>query len=119
MSAATFAALLQSFFSDRLLRQMRASPNTVAGYRDAFRLLLRYASDRLGKEPSCLAIDDPAPALGTAFLASPRAEPATTARPGTTEKVALEADAGLAFSSGSTRKFHSAAIFPRRATRIL
>ncbi|MCI0821304.1 MAG: tyrosine-type recombinase/integrase [Chloroflexi bacterium] len=80
MSAATFAALLQSFFSDRLLRQMRASPNTVAGYRDAFRLLLRYASDRLGKEPSRLAIDDLDPALVTDFLDFLESERGNTAR---------------------------------------
>lgn len=70
MSAPTFATLLQSFFADRLLRQMRASPNTVAGYRDAFRLLLRYAAERLGKEPSDLAINDLDPALLTDFLDS-------------------------------------------------
>jgi site-specific recombinase XerD len=68
VSAATFAALLQGFFTDRLLRQLRASPNTVAGYRDAFRLLLRYAADRLGKEPSDLAIDELDPTLVTSFL---------------------------------------------------
>jgi len=66
--SATFAALLQGFFTDRLLRQLRASPNTVAGYRDAFRLLLRYAEDRLGKEPSDLAIEDLDPAQVMAFL---------------------------------------------------
>lgn len=80
MSAATFAALLQSFFSDRLLRQMRASPNTVAGYRDAFRLLLRYAADRLGKEPSHLAIDDIDPALVTEFLDFLESERGNTAK---------------------------------------
>jgi len=58
VSATTFAALLHSFFTDRLLRQMQASPNTVSGYRDAFRLLLRYATDRLGKVPSDLALED-------------------------------------------------------------
>lgn len=68
MSASTFAALLQGFFTDRLLRQLRASPNTVAGYRNAFRLLLRYAAGRLGKEPSDFAIDDLDPALVTDFL---------------------------------------------------
>ena len=58
MIAATFSALLQGFFSERLLRQMRASSNTVAGYRDSFRLLLRYAAERLRKEPSDLTIQD-------------------------------------------------------------
>ena len=47
-----FPALVQAFFTDRLLRQRRASPHTVAGYRDTFRLLLRFAARRLGKEPS-------------------------------------------------------------------
>ncbi len=59
MIAATFPALLQGFFTDRLVRQMRASPNTIAGYRDSFRLLLRYAADRLRKSPSKLTIEDP------------------------------------------------------------
>lgn len=68
MSATTFAALLQSFFTDRLLRQMQASPNTVSGYRDAFRLLLRYATDRLGKVPSDLALEDLDPSLVIDFL---------------------------------------------------
>jgi len=45
MSASAFAALLQSFFTDRLLRQMRASANTVSSYRDTFRILLRYTSE--------------------------------------------------------------------------
>lgn len=58
MSASTFATLLQSFFTDRLLRQMRASPNTVASYRDSFRLLLRYAAERLKKAPSDLSLED-------------------------------------------------------------
>jgi site-specific recombinase XerD len=58
VSASTFAGLLQSFFTDRLLRQMRASPNTVASYRDTFRLLLRYAAERLKKTPSNLSLED-------------------------------------------------------------
>ena len=54
----TFPALLQSFFTERLLQQWRASPHTVASYRDAFRLLLRFASKKLGKEPSVLSLRD-------------------------------------------------------------
>jgi integrase/recombinase XerD len=38
-----FPGLVQAFFTDRLLRQRRASPHTIAGYRDTFRLLLRFA----------------------------------------------------------------------------
>ena len=33
------APLVQSFFTDHLVRQRRASPQTVASYRDTFRLL--------------------------------------------------------------------------------
>jgi integrase/recombinase XerD len=68
VSAPTFAALLQGFFTDRLLRQMRASPNTVSGYRDAFRLLIRYATGRLGKAPSDLTLEELDPALVIDFL---------------------------------------------------
>jgi integrase/recombinase XerD len=68
MSAPNFAALLQGFFTERLLRQMRVSQNTVSGYRDAFRLLLRYASGRLKKVPSDLALEDLSPPLVIDFL---------------------------------------------------
>jgi integrase/recombinase XerD len=62
---ANFAGLVQAFFTDRLLRQRRASPHTVAGYRDTFRLLLRFAQQRLGKAPSRLSLED----LDVAFVA--------------------------------------------------
>ena len=52
------AALLQAFFTERLMQQRQASPHTVAVYRDSFRLLLRYAKTELGKEPSNLRLED-------------------------------------------------------------
>ncbi len=64
MSAADFPALLQAFFTDRLLKQRRASPHTVTAYRNTFRLLLRFAATRLGRAPSRLALTD----LDAAFL---------------------------------------------------
>ena len=65
MIAASFPFLLQSFFTDRLLRQRQASPHTIAGYRDCFRLLLQFAKERLGKMPSQLRIEDlDAPFIG-------------------------------------------------------
>jgi len=51
-----FPKLVEAFFTERLLRQRKASPETIAGYRDAFRLLLRFAARRLKKEPSKLAL---------------------------------------------------------------
>jgi integrase/recombinase XerD len=61
---ANFSALVQGFFTDRLLRQRRASPHTVAGYRDTFRLLLQFAAAQLGKAPSRLTLE----ALDAAFI---------------------------------------------------
>ena len=49
MIAASFQSLLQGFFTERLLRQRQASPHTIAGYRDTFRLLLRFASQLRSK----------------------------------------------------------------------
>jgi hypothetical protein len=49
---------LQRFFSERLAMQLHASPNTVASYRETFRLLLKYAADRLVRAPTALQIAD-------------------------------------------------------------
>lgn len=68
MSPANLPALLQRFFTDRLLSQLGASPHTVASYRDAFRLLLVFASERLGREPSQLRVEDLDAALLGTFL---------------------------------------------------
>jgi len=50
------APLLESFFVDRLIRQRQASSHTIAAYRDTFRLLLAFALQRLGREPSALEL---------------------------------------------------------------
>lgn len=52
------APLLEAFFTDRLIRQRRASEHTVAAYRDTFRLLLRFTAETTGKPPSELALED-------------------------------------------------------------
>jgi len=64
----SLAPLLEAFFSDRLLRQRRASAHTIAAYRDAFRLLLCFAEKHLGKAPSSLLLADIDAALVAAFL---------------------------------------------------
>ena len=64
----TFAALLTRFFSQRLMQQLQASPHTISSYRDTFRLLLRFANGRLGKEPSRLSWEDLDAPLINAFL---------------------------------------------------
>jgi site-specific recombinase XerD len=64
----SLAPTLQAFFTDRLIRERQASPNTVAAYRDTFRLLLRYAQDQTSKEPSQLEFTDLDSTLLSAFL---------------------------------------------------
>ncbi|MBV8810576.1 MAG: tyrosine-type recombinase/integrase [Acidobacteriaceae bacterium] len=58
MKTPDFPVLFQRFFLDRLGTQMEASPNTVAVYRDTFRLLLHFAMAKLGKPPTKLHVED-------------------------------------------------------------
>ena len=62
------APTLEAFFTERLVRQRHASPNTVAAYRDAWRLLLGFAQHRTGKQPSQLDVADLDASLIGAFL---------------------------------------------------
>jgi len=62
------APTLEAFFTERLVGQRQASPNTVAAYRDAWRLLLGFASQRLGKAPYQLDIAELDGSLIGAFL---------------------------------------------------
>ena len=54
----TLATLVHAFFLDRLIAQCYASRQTVAAYRDSFRLLLQFAERHLGKAPERLALND-------------------------------------------------------------
>lgn len=63
-----FSALLQAFFTDRLMRQRQVSPETIASYRDAFCLLFRFVRQRLNKAPSVLEMEDLDASLIVAFL---------------------------------------------------
>ena len=51
MTVPGFPALLQGFFTRRLMQQRQVSPHTIASYRDCFRQLLRFAQQRLGVAP--------------------------------------------------------------------
>jgi len=61
-----FPGLMEAFFTDRLMRQRQASPNTIASYRDSFCLLFKFAKQHLNKEPSSLSIED----LDATFIGS-------------------------------------------------
>lgn len=52
------APTLQAWFTDRLTRQLQASPRTIASYRDTLKLLLGYVHDVTGKQPSTLDWND-------------------------------------------------------------
>jgi integrase/recombinase XerD len=52
------ATLIERYFTDRLMRQRNVRPNTIASYRDTFRLLFTFAQARLRKSPSDLALGD-------------------------------------------------------------
>ena len=50
------AGLVETFFVEYLLKQKHASPRTLAAYRDAFRLRLRFVRDAHGVEPAVLTV---------------------------------------------------------------
>ena len=62
------APTMQAFFTERLQGQRQASPNTIAAYRDTFRLLLTFTVDRLGKTASGIQVDDLDAELIASFL---------------------------------------------------
>jgi site-specific recombinase XerD len=63
-----FPSLCESFFTKRLIAQRKASPHTVAAYAHTFRLLARFAQERLNKPPSKLALAQLDAPFLTAFL---------------------------------------------------
>lgn len=52
------APTLEAWFTDRLIGQRHASPNTVAAYRDTWRLLLGFVHSETAKQPSQLDLAD-------------------------------------------------------------
>jgi site-specific recombinase XerD len=62
------AGTVQAFFTERLIGQRRASPHTVAAYRDAIRLLLNFSAQRTGAVPCRLDFTDLDAPVVSAFL---------------------------------------------------
>lgn len=59
------APTLEAFFTERLMAQRRASPHTIAAYRDAICLLLAFVERHTGKTPAALDFEDlDAPLIG-------------------------------------------------------
>lgn len=81
MSAANdLPALIERWFTDRLMRHRGVSANTIASYRDTFRLLFAFAQKRLGRSPSKLRLVDLDAPFICAFLDDLEARRAATAR---------------------------------------
>ena len=68
LSAPSFPSLLQDFFCQRLVAQRNSSARTIASYRDAFTLLLRYAEEQLHKAPTDLQLANLDAPLVSGFL---------------------------------------------------
>ena len=64
----SLAALLERFFTQRLMQQRQASPHTVSSYRDTFRQFLKFTVERLHKAPSQLNFQEIDAPLIMAFL---------------------------------------------------
>ncbi len=60
--------ILQGFFSVKLMQQKKASPHTIASYRDTWKLLLTYAQQATKTAPSRMRIAQLDHVLVTGFL---------------------------------------------------
>ena len=60
---------VRRFFTERLLLKSPVTPNTVATYRDAFLLLLRFAAEQTGRNPTALGVEHINADLVKRFLA--------------------------------------------------
>ena len=70
------APTLQAFFTDRLTKQLHASPRTIASYRDTLRLLLCFANDRTGNRAVGAGLGRPRRAADHRVPRPPRDRPA-------------------------------------------
>mgnify|MGYP006300414525 CR=1 FL=1 len=68
MITKSLGSLIQDYFCRSLIEQRQVSRQTVVGYRDALRLLLRFAERKLCKPVTRLALADLDAALVLSFL---------------------------------------------------
>ena len=71
MSGHSLAPHLEDFFHNRLNSQLDASEHTVKSYRDSLKLLLAFATKRLGREPMRMDVEDIDADLVCRFLERP------------------------------------------------
>jgi site-specific recombinase XerD len=92
----SIAPTLQLFFTERMVKQLQASPRTVVSYRDTCRLLLRFVADRTGKAPSALGWQDVDAGVISAFLDHLETDRHNSARSRNTRLAALRSLFGYA-----------------------
>jgi site-specific recombinase XerD len=103
------APTLQAFFTERLANQRRASPRTIASYRDSIKLLIGFVHDQTGRAPCKLDWEDLSPERVAAFLDHLETGRGNTPR---TRNLRLTAVRSL-FSYASLRHPEHAALFQR------
>ena len=105
----TLTSTVQAFFTDYLTRQRRASPYTIAAYRDSLRLLLAFTARQAGTQPARLEITDlDAPVIG-AFLDHLEKERCNSVRTRNARLAAIHA----LFSFAALRHLDHAAVIQR------
>ena len=80
---------VQRFFTERLANQLAASTNTVASYRDTFRLLLTFATACRGRQPTDFLVTDIDADLVGRFLDSVETSRGNSARTRNTRLAAI------------------------------
>jgi site-specific recombinase XerD len=103
------APTMQRFFTDRLVTQRRASPRTIASYRDSLVLLATFVQNQTGKAPSNLDWEDLGPEQICTFLDHLEAERHNSPR---TRNLRLTAVRSL-FAYASLRHPEHAALIQR------
>ena len=88
-SAYPLQTYIERFFTERLLAQSHATPNTVATYRDAFLLLIRFAAEQTGRNPAELGVKHVDANLVKCFLTYCQKERGNSARSNNTRLSAI------------------------------
>lgn len=57
-SQTEFSSLVQKYFLERLVNQKGASHQTIAAYRDTFKLFFKYVKKETNKDPTDITVDD-------------------------------------------------------------
>ena len=80
MKPSNLPALIERYFTVRLMNERNVSANTIACYRDTFRQLFSFAQKKLRRQPSALTLDDLDAPFISAFLADLEAQRGVSVR---------------------------------------